>query len=522
MRRRSRAMPILAASAVCLAIGVLGAAQAACALTISVDRDHPGARIPSRFTGLSFEAGSLRAPWLDRSIGNVAKLVKQLKPPSLRFSANGVDLHYWTRDPFEPKPDWAEGILTPSDLVRGGKFARAVGAALDLGVNFAQLDPSRAADQAAAAVAAIGRTLRSFQIGNEPDLYGVFGVARNRTFYVYDTYKPDAQTYRDAINAAAPGIPIAGPDTSSTGPLDDPQWMDFMQRRQIDGWLRPYAHDHGGTDPYLNTHLYALTSCFGVPERGRLLSKGIEDGTVDFLTRVQSIARDAGLALHIDETNSSSCGGQGAEFSSFASALWIVDYVLLAAQVGVAELNFHTVRSCQGYSVFCFPDQTAEAGGRARAQPAYYGLMLVEQLLGSRFLPVTRDDDSGHVASFAAVAPDGRVRVVLVNMTEEPAGDVRVRVGRSGGRARIQRLTAPSMDASAGVRFAGASVRPNGSFTPRPGTRTRVANGELTVNLPAASAALITISPFRDRGGGKRGKSTQSPRGSTAQRNVAD
>lgn len=500
MRHNIGAILVRAALATCLAIGVLGSATAASALTISVDRDHPGARIPSRLIGLSFEAGSLRAPWLDPSIGNVARLVAQLEPPSLRFSANGVDLHYWTRDPFEPKPDWAEGILTPSDLVRGGAFAKSVGAALDLGVNFAQLDPLRAADEARAAVAAMGPTLRSIQIGNEPDLYGVYGVAQDRKFYVYDTYEPDAQAYRDAIDAAAPGIPIAGPDTSSTGPVDDPRWMALMQDRQIDGWLRPFANDHRDTDSFLNTHLYPLTSCFGIPERGRLLSRGIADGTVDFLTRVQSIARDAGMALHISETNSSSCGGRGAEFSSFASALWIVDYVLLAARVGVAELNFHTGRSCQGYSVICFPDETAEAVGRARAQPAYYGLMLVEQLLGSRFLPVTRSDDdqSMNVAAFAAVAPDGRVRVVLVNKTEQPAGDVRVDVGDFTGTARIQRLTAPSMDASEGVRFAGASVRPDGRFVAGPGTAARLTNGELTIPLPAASAALITISPARD------------------------
>jgi hypothetical protein len=202
------------------------------------------------------------------------------------------------------------------------------------------------------------------------------------------------------------------------------------------------------------------------------------------------------MALHLSETNSMSCGGRGADSFSFASALWIVDYTLMAAQIGVAELNFHTTMSCKGYSVICFPDAAAAAAGRARAEPSYYGLMLVRQLLGSRFLPVTRSDDRGHVPAYAGVAPDGTVRVVLVNMTRQPAGDVRIRAGAATGDAKVQRLTAPSVNATSDVRFADAAVQPDGSFTPGPGTSTRVTDGELTVNLPGASAALVTFPPL--------------------------
>ena len=79
-----------------------------------------------------------------------------------------------------------------------------------LTVGLGHYEPEAAAREAAAAKAAIGESLEAIEIGNEPDSYARHGLRPEPWTPVQ--YEEQVASYRGAIEALAPGIPLAGPD----------------------------------------------------------------------------------------------------------------------------------------------------------------------------------------------------------------------------------------------------------------------------------------------------------------------
>jgi hypothetical protein len=221
--------------------------------------------------------------------------------------------------------------------------------------------------------------------------------------------------------------------------------------------------------------------------------------------------------VRIDELNSASCGGQDGVSNTFASALWIIQALLAAGEAGVASVEVHGgLAACRGYSPLCVPGATGPSDGtapgvdpvgdlslgagppdasRLAVQPDYYGMLVVHLLEGGRFLPV-RASGSAPVAAFAALMPDGAVRVVLLDTDGSRGGDLVIDGPR--GAASVLRLTGPSLSGTGGIRFGGTGVGPDGVWRPdraeaiRPGKGKR---GGVRIAMAPASAAVLTFSP---------------------------
>jgi hypothetical protein len=69
-----------------------------------------------------------------------------------------------------------------------------------------------------------------------------------------------------------------------------------------------------------------------------------------FIPQIEAADR-AGIPLIIGETNSVSCGGRSGLSDTFGAALWAVDYVLLAASLGLQKIFFHLGAQSE-YSAF--------------------------------------------------------------------------------------------------------------------------------------------------------------------------
>lgn len=123
---------------------------------------------------------------------------------------------------------------------------------------------------------------------------------------------------------------------------------------------------------------------------------------------------------------------------------------------------------------------------------------MIERMVGGELLPVTVDAGGAHVTAYAVRAEDGSVRVLVDNLDRGFDGNVRVKVdGGSDGatpeQATVQRLTAPSPDATDGAQFAGATVNPDGSFAAGPGERVDPADGAYTMPFTDPGAVLLTV-----------------------------
>jgi hypothetical protein len=482
-------------------------------ITVTIDPYDPSAPVPQQFLGLSFEAEAISqiAQYTDR--GDLVKLLRSLGPGVLRFGGITADENVAWTDAATPRPPWASSTIGPEQMHAIGVLARRSGWSVLLTVGLAHFEPIAAAREVAAAHRALGPYLAAVEIGNEPNAYGNHGF--RELPWIAQGYVEEVGEYRDAIDALTPGVPIAGPDVSGSGAFAE--W----------GGEEALAQ----TPALLTGHHYPL-GCAQTPAPSieALLSAVTHEREARSLATYLAVAHANRIPLRIDETNTVSCGGVAGISDTFASALWATGYITQVMAAGVAGINLQgNPANCAGYTPLCAPNPAALAGGKLRAQPEWYALLLSRSLVGERPLPTTISAEGSPgentpaesapvastpvegapaegspvksspdlvAASFAG--PKDTLKVVLVN--DEPQGtsplELRLNVGAGMHAAEILRLTAPSPSATGGVLLAGRAVAANGSWS-APAETPSVAThaGILALEMPPSSAALVTVSP---------------------------
>jgi hypothetical protein len=450
--------------------------------SVSVDPQAViGPLVPEDFLGLSFEASSLPdiAGYADN--GDLVNLMRSLGPGVMRFGGFSVDNEAaWA--PEGAAPAWAHTAITPQNLQGVAALARATGWRVLLAVTFGHYEPAAAAQEAQAAQSLLGSSLEAIAIGNEPDRY-VPDLLRTSPWSFAD-YLTEASAYRSAIEAAAPGVPIAGPDASSAQSV-------LLWESEV------AAAEHPAL---LTAHYYPLTRCeLFAPKLGDLLSPVTRANESAILERLSAIALASKIPLRLDETNNVSCRGQPGVSDVFGSALWAVDYIARAMASGVAGLNFHDlIAEPETYSPLVAGDAQELASGALHANPEWYALLLSRSLLGED--PVRTDvaGAAGTLTASAFASPDGSVHVVLVDFAPSAARPllVHLRVPSSLRSGTILRLSAPGLDSRVGVTLGGSAVSAEGTWSPL-ATLPQVSGGPgaLALSMPAGSAALVTLYP---------------------------
>ena len=252
----------------------------------------------------------------------------------------------------------------------------------------------------------------------------------------------------------------------------------------------------------MSLHSYPLRGCrvrAGRPASatiGHLLSAASTGGLADSVARDVAIAHAHDLPVRIDELNSVSCGGTPGVSDTFASALWALQTLFEMARVGVDGVNIHTFANA-----IYRPFAISHTGGRWRAKvaPEYYGLLMFAQAApaNSSLLALTLTNAGGQVHAWATRARDGKVRAVLINDARSGARVVAVRLPGVSGRGRLERLQAPSLDATSGVTLGGRSfgaTTGTGRLTGRVrGGTAKKAVGRYLVRVPPASAVMLTV-----------------------------
>jgi hypothetical protein len=450
-------------------------------VTVAVDKAHPGAAVPPDFLGLSLEMSALSLLSSYGERGNLVTLLRSLGTGVLRFGGVSADTRTAWTDSETPRPDWASNVIDARDLRRLGTLAAQSGWHVVLTLGLVHYDPVAAAREVAAAKAALGGWLEAIELGNEPNAYGSHG--QREPSWEFVQYNAQVAAYRSAIEAAAPGIPLYGPDVSGSGAFA--------------AWGLGEAVNQ---QPALLTgHHYPL----GCKERiaptiGRLLSPLIRRKEGNSLRRYTSVALASATPFRLDETNTVSCGGTAGISNTFASALWAAAYLPSVMSAGVVGVNLHgNVANCKGYSPVCAPSPETLAAGTLGAQPEWYALLLARSLLGSRPLPTTLGNRrKRNVAASAFVASDGQLQFVIVD--DDPPGDrrlsVRLHVGAGFAGARVLSLTGPSPTALSGTLLGGRAVAPNGTWSPGPLPLVRNKRGVVTIEMAPSSAALVSVS----------------------------
>jgi hypothetical protein len=431
----------------------------------------------------------------------LVQLIRNLVPhgrPSLRIGGQSGDRTWWPVRGVSP-PLGITYSLTPRWMTSARTLARATDGRLILGLGLEANRTRLDAVEGAELLAGIGRRyIAALEIGNEPELYTVVPWYRKLrgkpipwnfhdgkpVFARRAGYGPTAfyEEFERTLRVL-PRLPIAGPATGHVS------WLDG---------LRPFLAP-GSRVRMVTWHAYGLNQCVTDPSAPmypsvpNLLAPRASRGLVTGISPDVALAHAVGASFRIDEINSISCNGRLGVSNTFASGLWILDSLFSIAAAGVDGVNVHTYQHAAN-GLFDF----ADSGGRwsATVHPLYYGMMMFARAAppGSRLLAIHAGRQN-KVRAWATLAPDHRVRVLLINDSRAAPARVLISVPRSG-RANIERLLAPSAFATAGVTLGGArfaSPTATGLLPPPREGAIRSVAGEYPVTLPAASAALITL-----------------------------
>jgi hypothetical protein len=492
-----------------LAIIALAAAFAAVRLT-ATDRPVPpnarvitissatrGRPVQAGFVGFSFEYPAViaYAGGNPRAVNPVlVQLIRNLAPrqsPELRIGGDSADAAWWPVA-HDAAPSGIRFSITRRWLAVTAALARATGARMMLGIDFEADSRALARAEARAIVAGIGqRRIEALELGNEPELYSSFAY-----FHAPDGRKvpgrprgyDPAAFVRDytRIASALPPVPLGGPAIGAPG------WM-----HQLPAFLA--AEPRVGV---VTLHRYPLQRCY-TPKRSpqyptiaHLLAPSSSAGLANSVARYARLAHAHHVPLRIDEMNSVSCAGKRGVSDVFASALWWLDALFGMARVGVDGINLHTFPGGI-YQPFTF--KRVHGRWQAFVEPEYYGLMMFAQAAppGSRLLRLSGGTKSLRV--WATRAPDGRIRVVVINDSPSQTEQLAIKAPSGAGSATLERLEAPGLGAHHHVTLGGQSFGTNTTTGLLAGPQ-RVEwiapiGRDYVVTVAPATAALLTIAP---------------------------
>jgi hypothetical protein len=446
-------------------------AQADRVLTIAYE--DAGQPIAADFVGLSYESAILAAAdYFAPDNASVLGLIRTLGANGvIRIGGNTSTDTVWRGPSRTP----ADLIITPRSIDQLATALRSIGWKLIYGLNLARGMPEEAAAEAVYVAGALGANLLAFQIGNEPDGFGPWMHVRPER-YDAAAYLAEWRTFHAAIRARLPDARFAGPDVAAAT-----DWVAAFAAARPEGLA-------------LLTHHHYVEGPAGSPDvtLARLLHADPQP-LLEQLARLGSAYR---LPYRIAEVNSVYDEGQPGVSDTLGAALWGLEFMFEAAAAGAAGVNFHAgVHNRRPAEDKAYTPIARNGGGRHRARPLYYGMLMFAQAARGALLPTQLESGAGDLQAFAVRASEGGgLRVCLIN--KEGARSVRVRIdtGRFFATASVMRLLGPALDAVEDMTLGGSSVDAFGRWTPVADATTPTAGREVTVDVPAASAALVMLS----------------------------
>jgi hypothetical protein len=441
-------------------------------VSVVVRGDHPLHTISPDFMGLGYEIASVGRPGLlSRANGVYVQLVRTLGVHGvIRVGGNTAD--YASYAPAAPAVSSAYGtVVNDAVLKELGGFLEATGWKLIWALNLGRGSETDAIAEARAVLAIAGDRLLAFEIGNEPDLFS--HEKHRKPDYGYEDWLADYRRYKRALRTQFPGIPFAGPDVA--GKTD---------------WVTRFASDEG-KDAVLLTHHYYREG----QNPGSTIEKllGLDPKLQPELDQLQAASQSCGLPYRICEVNSFSGGGRPGVSDTMAGALWALDYMFTLASNSCSGVNMETGVNHRGFISSYSPIGDDEQGHYS-AKPEYYGLLAFSLAGRGELLTAEVDANSAEIKAYATRPKEGMLALALINKGAG-ASILDVNVG-SHGRARqasVIRLTGPAVDAKAGISLGGADVTPTGTWKQARSEVLPVRNGQLSMHIPPASAAIVQV-----------------------------
>lgn len=417
--------------------------------------------------GLSYEKLAITYNYFHSSNHNLIALFRRLGAGVLRIGGGSVDRLLWTSS-----SSGSHAQITSTNIKDLAGFLQATGWLCLYGVNLATSTSILAAEEAGFAALTLGSNLLGIEIGNEPDEYGVAGnyFTGNWTF---QDFLSRWYSFRSAIIQAAPHIPITGPVTGGGN--------------HISSWTLPFGQAVTQSELTLLTQHYYRSSGASSTSTAAFLISPDKQLTTELAT-LDAGARQLGIPYRLSECNSFSNGGAPGVSDSYASSLWVIDFLFDAAVGGATGINMHGGGQGPGYTPIA-----DDSGAVIGARPEYYGLLLFS-LIGSGTLLQTQLSAGGiEATAYAVRTASGGLKIMLVNKDPRQNLLINIQANQRVETASLQTMTGASLSATSGVTIQGAEVNNDGSFAPASPTALIPSATRTNCYVPPLSAVLISI-----------------------------
>jgi len=432
--------------------------------------------IGAAFAGISFEKDHIVTEgFFNADNTDYIGMLNGLGTSILRLGGGSTDQMVWT-------PAGAGGIqgqVAPSDVSRFAGFVKALGWQCLYGVNLGgaasgATTPALAAAEVAYVAAQLGSSLYGIEIGNEPDHYG------NATSYFpgnwsLSQYETLWDTFRSAIMAITPGVPITGPTAGM----------------HVSSWTVPFGYYATKQQISLLTQHYYRGNPVGATAADLIAP----DPTLanDYLAPLEACSQAIGVPYRISECNSYYNGGASGVSNAYASSLWAIDFLFNCALGGASGTNFS--RSAPG-GYTPIDDNNGTITGAA---PEYYGILLFTLAGQGSLYQTTISAGSLNVTGYAVQTSNG-LNLVIVNKDSTQNLQLTIQLPQNVSSATLMELTqlstgasGPDLSATSGVTIQGSTVAIDGTFSPAAPYTLTATGSQVTCYVPAVSAVLVQI-----------------------------
>ena len=500
----------LAAAAMSVAATRLRA-QSAAQVTLQIPTEANGPHMPQDYIGLSYEVQQLIDPsfFSEKNTGLISAFKALSANGVLRLGGNTSEFEWWkpaadTKEPEHPQvrevvgEPKAQYFPVTAEAVRNlAAFLHATGWTCLYGIGMGTNTPDRAAAEGEFVARTLGDRLRSFQVGNEVDLF---------SHYLRDPKTWNAKAYLDewlpiarAVAKAVPDARFGMPDLAgNVGWLTEiaQMWPSVQDPPHVTTLTHHYYFGGPATNPEVN-----------IPNLLKPETMARVQKTADTAT---AAADKMSARVRMTEGNTCYRGGKPGVSDVFAAALWSADYSLLLASNNYSGVNLHggtgksVANSVGGFlpgdvmlkDAGATPEQIAShphpfytpiatSGDEYNLEPVAYGLKFASALCGATLVKV---DLTGQIqaadinaTAYAAKMPNGAMTVVILN--KDTDRDLALTLDFGAGRSgpiEMDRLHAPALDARE-------------AHITREEKRGAVKQGKYAVMVPHASGIRITL-----------------------------
>ncbi len=441
------------------------------AIKVRIDPNHMVNRISPDFIGLGYETSAVaQAGYFSAKNETLVRLYRQLSPHGLIRIGGIISDHtnYIPDAALSVQTQNGTTIINKAALSELAEFARATGWSVMWGLNLGTGTKEEAVVEAQAVSEVLGDRLQSFEIGNEVD-------ALRRFEKSYDKYHAAYLEYKKAIREKLPNAVFSGPDITGGGAIS---------------WVDSFAVDEAADYKLLTSHYYLGGAGDPRSTIERLLLP--DGGILKQLEHFRAVFKKNRVPYRINETNSFFGGGKAGVSDTFASALWILDYLYILALNGAEGVNIETDINQLGF-ISHYSPIVHDPAGRCSVRPEYYGMLAFAMTGQGELLEALLENANLNLVTYATRDKEGTLWLTLINKDATRDAEIEAEIPDGYGQAEGFRLIGPSLESKDQVSFAGVEVGEDGHWSPGAAEGVAVENRTVHGTVKHASAWIIRI-----------------------------